>query len=127
MERLAPYADLQGAGAAGGLGAALASLGAELAPGADLVLDSVGFDPSGYDLVVTGEGVVDATSVTGKAPGRIAARCAADGVSCAVFGGRVDVPVPGVETHTLSGDPGRAREDLVELGKRLGLALLRRA
>ena len=41
---LAPYADLPGAGAAGGLGAALASLGAELVPGARLVLDAVGFD-----------------------------------------------------------------------------------
>ena len=41
---LAPYADLPGAGAAGGLGAALASLGAELVPGAALVLDAVGFD-----------------------------------------------------------------------------------
>ncbi len=59
MERLAPHAELPGAGAAGGLGAALASLGAELVPGAQLVLDLVGFDPAGYDLVVTGEGTVD--------------------------------------------------------------------
>ena len=45
MRRLAPYADLPGSGAAGGLGAALASLGAELVPGADAVLDLLGFDP----------------------------------------------------------------------------------
>jgi glycerate kinase len=55
MPELAPYADVAGAGAAGGLGAALASLGAELLPGARLVLELVGFDPTGYDLVVTGE------------------------------------------------------------------------
>src|SRR5206468_1660411 len=46
MRELARYADLPGAGAAGGLGAALASLGAELVPGAPLVLDLVGFDPA---------------------------------------------------------------------------------
>src|SRR2546423_2212421 len=45
---LAPFAALPGAGAAGGLGAALASLGAALVPGAPLVLDLVGFDPSSY-------------------------------------------------------------------------------
>ena len=63
-----------GGGAAGGLGAALASLGAELVPGAALVLDAIGFDPSGYDLVVTGEGRVDATTALGKAPGEVARR-----------------------------------------------------
>ncbi|HXR12212.1 MAG TPA: glycerate kinase, partial [Gaiellaceae bacterium] len=42
IERLAPYAGLPGSGAAGGLGAALASLGAELVPGAATVLDLLG-------------------------------------------------------------------------------------
>ena len=122
MPALAPYADLPGAGAAGGLGAALASLGAELAHGAQLVLDAVGFDPSGYDLVVTGEGTVDASTVTGKAPAEVAARCRAAGVRCVVFGGRVVEPLRGAETVSLSGDPSRARDDLVALGARLGLA-----
>ena len=40
---LRPVADLPGAGAAGGLGAALAALGAELVPGAALVLELSGF------------------------------------------------------------------------------------
>jgi glycerate kinase len=117
--------ELPGGGAAGGLGAALAVLGAELVPGAELVLDLVGFDPSGYDLVVTGEGRVDATTREGKVPAAVAARCAAAGVRCVVFGGRVDEPLPGVETVALSGDPARAREDLAGLGlrlARLGLA-----
>src|SRR5438552_16011538 len=39
MDELVPYTDLPGAGAAGGLGAALAALGAELVRGAELVLD----------------------------------------------------------------------------------------
>jgi len=119
LEPLAEYADLPGAGAAGGLGAAFASLGAELVPGAALVLDHLGFEPAPYDLVVTGEGTVDATSTRGKAPGEVAARCSVAGVRCVVFGGRVREPVPGVETVALSGDPARAREDLRELG--LGL------
>jgi glycerate kinase len=117
---LAPYAELPGAGAAGGLGAAFAALGAELVPGAALVLDTVGFDPRPFALVVTGEGAVDGTSAHGKAPGEIARRCAAAGVRCVVFGGRVDAPLPDAETVALSGDPARATEDLRALGERLG-------
>jgi glycerate kinase len=120
LTTLAPYAYLPGAGAAGGLGAALASLGAELLPGALLVLDLIGLDPDGYDLVVTGEGQVDATTLRGKAPGEVVRRCRAAGVRCVVFGGRVVEALEGVETVALSGDPAQAREDLVELGLRLG-------
>jgi glycerate kinase len=106
-----------GGGAAGGLGAALAALGAELVPGAALVLDLVHFDAAGYDLVVTGEGRVDATTALGKAPGEVARR--SGGTRCVVFGGLVEAEVPGVETVALSGDPQRARADLVELGRDL--------
>jgi glycerate kinase len=123
MEELAPYAELPGAGAAGGLGAALASLGAELVPGAQVVLDVVGFDPAGYDLVVTGEGAVDQTSARGKAPGAVAHRCVAAGVRCVVFGGRVVDPLDEVETVALSGDPAQARADLVVLGRSLSTRL----
>jgi glycerate 2-kinase len=117
MTALAVYADVPGAGAAGGLGAALASLGAELRPGAPMILDLLRFDPARYDLVVTGEGTVDATTVRGKAPGEVARRCRETGVRCVVFGGRVLEPVPGVETVALSGDPARARDDLRRLGR----------
>ena len=120
MPNLAPYARLPGAGAAGGLGAALASLGAELLPGAPLVLDLVGFRAAGYDLVVTGEGTVDRTTLRGKAPGEVARRCTAAGVRCVVFGGRVAASLPEVETLPLSGDPNRATNDLVALGRLLG-------
>ncbi|MBA3375063.1 MAG: glycerate kinase, partial [Actinobacteria bacterium] len=121
MEKLRPYAELPGAGAAGGLGAALAALGAELVPGAATVLDLLGFDEllADCDLVVTGEGQVDATTAEGKAPGEIASRCVAAGVRCVVFGGRVLAAVDGVETIALSGDPNRAEQDLVELGRSL--------
>jgi glycerate 2-kinase len=121
MEELRPYAEVPGSGAAGGLGAALAALGAALVPGAAAVLDLLGFDMrlTGCDLVVTGEGQIDETTAEGKAPGEVAARCAARGVRCVVFGGRVLMSVEGAETVALSGDPGRAEEDLVELGRAL--------
>ena len=122
---LARYADLPGSGAAGGLGAALASLGAELVPGAEAVLDLLGFDPAPYDLVVTGEGQVDETTWEGKAPAAVLARCRASEVPCVVFGGRVSGTVPVTTAVTaLSGDPARARADLVELGERLGVAAI---
>jgi glycerate 2-kinase len=119
LVRLAPYASLPGAGAAGGLGAALASLGAELVGGAELVLDEIGFEPRGFDLIVTGEGAVDRTTAEGKAPGEVARRCRDAGVRCVVFGGRVTAAVEGAETVELSGDPTRAAADLAELGETL--------
>ncbi len=127
IERLARFADLPGSGAAGGLAAALASLGAELVPGAETVLDLLGFDPRPYDLVITGEGRVDATTWEGKAPAAVARRCAEEGVRCVVFGGLVQAgAVPAgrpLELAALSGEPARAREDLVELGATLGREL----
>ncbi len=120
MPELAPYRDVRGAGAGGGLGAAFAALGAELVEGAELVLDLIGFDglagPAG--LVITGEGTVDATTFEGKAPGAVLARCRALGVRCELFGGLV---APGLDAHALSGMPERAAQDLVELGERLAL------
>jgi glycerate kinase len=118
-EALAPFASLPGAGAAGGLGAALAALGAELVSGAEFVLSAVGFDPTGYDVVVTGEGAVDATTLRGKAPGAVVRRCAVAGERCLVFGGRVEVSIPGAQTVELSGDPARVLDDLRELGARI--------
>ena len=118
MRDLRPYADLPGSGAAGGLGAAFAALGAELVPGAAAILELIGFERRirGASLVVTGEGTVDATTAEGKAPAEVARVCAAAGVRCVVFGGRV---VDGADAIALSGDPARAREDLVQLGRRL--------
>ena len=121
MQQLAPYRDLPGAGAAGGLGAAFASLGAELVPGAPFVLELVGFEErlAGADLVVTGEGTVDRSTWLGKAPAAVAALCGLAGVRCAIFGGRVADRPSGLELYELSGGPARARDDLVELGERL--------
>ena len=120
---LAAVADLPGSGAAGGLGAAFAALGATLVSGAAALLDLVGFDPHGFDVVVTGEGTVDATTGEGKAPAEVARRCVDAGVRCVVFGGIVRAAVPDAETVALSGDPAQVREDLRELGERLGRTL----
>jgi glycerate 2-kinase len=116
-----PYRDLPGAGAAGGLGAALAAVGAELVEGASLVLQLIGFSEQliASDFVVTGEGTVDRSTWMGKAPSGVVAACRAAGIRCAVFGGRVLERLSGVEIHALSGDPARASDDLVELGRRL--------
>ncbi len=118
---LAPYKDLPGAGAAGGLGAALASLGAELVEGAPLVLDLVAFHDRlrETDVVVTGEGTIDRSTFMGKAPSAVLSACQEAGVRCVLFGGRVVEWPEGVEVYELSGKPERAREDLVELGVRL--------
>ena len=120
---------MPGAGAAGGLGAAIASLGGELVSGSELVLERIGFRAlaTGADLVVTGEGTVDRSSGEGKAVGEVVRICREEGMRCAVFGGRVEEALPGVEMHALSGDPERAADDLVELGGRLADALLGRA
>ncbi len=118
-EGLVLFQHKPGSGAAGGLGAALASLGAELVPGASLVLDAICFDATAFDLVVTGEGRVDATTALGKAPGEVARR--SNPTRCVVFGGTVETEVPGAETVALSGDPARVYEDLVALGRDLVL------
>lgn len=82
-----------GAGAAGGLGAALLALGAELRSGVETVLDLVGFDERvrDVDLVITGEGKMDEQSAAGKAPVGVARRAKRYGKPvAAVVGGRAD-------------------------------------
>jgi glycerate kinase len=118
---MAPYRHLPGAGAAGGLGAALAWLGAELVEGAPLVLDLVGFHDRmrEADVVVTGEGTIDRSTFMGKAPSGVLSACQEAGVRCVLFGGRVVEWPEGVEVYELSGKPERAREDLIDLGARL--------
>jgi glycerate kinase len=118
---LQPYRDTPGSGAAGGLGAALAALGAELVEGAPLVLELIGFGERvrDADLVITGEGTVDRSTWMGKAPEAVLRACREHGVRCTIFGGRVLEAPEDVELYELSGEPARAHEDLVELGTRL--------
>ena len=86
-------ANRPGAGAAGGAGAMLAALGAELQPGAEVVLDALRFPErlAGAGLVITGEGKLDAQSLAGKAPIAVARAAAAAGVPCAAIAGEAEL------------------------------------
>lgn len=91
--RFRSLAGVPGAGAAGGLGAAVLALGGALTPGIDAVLDRSGFDEAlrDCDVVVTGEGMMDGQTAGGKAPLGVARRAQAAGVPVvAVVGGRAD-------------------------------------
>ena len=66
---------LTGAGAAGGLAGGLAAIGADLAPGFEVVAEAVGLEAAleGADLAITGEGKLDASSLAGKVVGGVLA------------------------------------------------------
>lgn len=84
---------LPGAGAAGGLGFALAALGARLLPGAQVVADAVGLADrvAAADLVVTGEGAFDWQSLHGKVVAAVAEVALARAVPVVVVAGQVAV------------------------------------
>jgi len=87
-------AAVPGAGAAGGVGfAALTVLGARRRPGIEVVLELAGFAGhlGGSDLVVTGEGALDAQTLHGKAPAGVAAAARAGGVPAVAVCGRCDL------------------------------------
>jgi glycerate kinase len=85
-----------GAGASGGLGFGLLCLAGHLAslrlePGIDLVMAEAGFDLAlrAADLVITGEGRIDAQTAFGKTALGVAKRARAAGVPCIAVGGGV--------------------------------------
>lgn len=98
-----------GSGAAGGIGCAmLAFFDAELRPGIDLVLDAAGFDAAvaDADLVLTGEGQLDAQSACGKVPSGVARRAkAVRDVPVIAIGGAI---APGAEALYPCGIDGMA-------------------
>ena len=86
------FATNPGAGAAGGLGYGLAIFaGATLTPGFELVAKEADLSNRlrRADLVITGEGRIDRSSLMGKATGELATRCRAEGVPCIALGGEV--------------------------------------
>lgn len=89
-------AELPGSGAAGGLAGGLAALGGRLRPGFELVAEAVGLDGrlAGVDLAVTAEGLVDATSFSGKVVGGVLERARRAGVAALVVAGELAAPVP---------------------------------
>ena len=87
-------ASFPGAGAAGGMGAGLkALLGAEMLPGIELMLSVLDFDKAleGCDLVITGEGHIDAQTLMGKAPAGVLKAAAAKGVPVIAIVGAADL------------------------------------
>lgn len=84
--------DVPGAGAAGGMGAAvIAFLDGRLRSGSELLLDAAAFDEaiSDADLVITGEGRIDWQSAHGKVPSAVGKRCLKNGIRCiAICGSR---------------------------------------
>lgn len=93
--------DMPGAGAAGGVaGSMYAFLGAELRPGAEVILDCVGFENAveGSDLVITGEGKLDHQTLTGKLPYRVAQRAMKKGIPVIAICGAAEInQLPGAE------------------------------
>ena len=86
---------LPGAGAAGGIGAALAlCLGAEMHAGIEAVLEAVHFADwvRKCDLVITGEGKADRQTLTGKVPFGVlqATRRYAPGIPVILLAGKVE-------------------------------------
>ena len=86
------FAREPGAGAAGGLGfGLLAFVGAELQPGFDLFARQAALERRlrTADLVVTGEGAIDRSTLMGKGVGQIAERCRKLKIPCIALAGRV--------------------------------------
>jgi glycerate kinase len=86
------FSRLPGAGAAGGLGFALAAfLGARLEPGYDLFARLAKLDQRirSSNLVITGEGKLDESTLMGKGVGRLAMRSRELGVPCIALAGEL--------------------------------------
>ncbi|MBS0632809.1 MAG: glycerate kinase [Verrucomicrobia bacterium] len=99
--------DRTGAGAAGGIAYGLmAAAGAILLPGADLVGAWLDLEAriAAADLVITGEGRFDDSSLSGKGPGEVARRALELGKAACVFAGSVTVTTPhaGLQLHAIT-------------------------
>lgn len=124
-----------GAGAGGGIGFGALLLGGLITSGAEYFLDLLRLDGllRHADLVITGEGRLDAQSLRGKAPLVVADRARAAGVPVHAVVGRCDLPEDLSRTaglasvHALADldprcadDPDLSRRLLAEIGARLG-------
>jgi glycerate 2-kinase len=129
-------ADVSGAGAAGGTGAGLiAFLDARLVRGAPLVVQTAGLAEAlkGADLVITGEGRIDAQTAFGKAPGEVARQAQAAGVPVLFLAGTRgpgwdSLDALGIrEVATLDSEGGPASQNLAGLMQNADQALTRAA
>jgi glycerate 2-kinase len=102
---------LPGSGAAGGLGGGLAALGATIRPGFDAVAEHLDLarQISSADLVLTGEGRLDETSLLGKAPIAVVRLCHAAGIPVVlVVGDATAGATPPADLVSLTARVGRA-------------------
>lgn len=112
---------IPGAGAAGGLGGALATVGGRLVSGTDAVAEALDLDDrlDAADAAVTGEGYLDAQSFAGKVVGGVLDRASASGCPALVVVGdrdpEIDVPA-GVRLVVLSETYGLDRA-MAEVGQ----------
>lgn len=111
-----------GTGAAGGLGFGLYSMfGAELEPGADTILELIGFRRllDGVDLVLTGEGSFDHQTADGKLIAALAEDCKSRGVPLVVLAGEVasDVNIDGITAAFGISPYGARRQDSLNEGR----------
>ena len=98
--------DAPGAGAAGGLGFGLmAFLGARLRPGVEVVMEAVGLRDhlASAHLVVTGEGKLDAQSLSGKTVAGVLGAASEAGTRVAVVCGLAEIEIEGVPVRSLVG------------------------
>ncbi len=96
--------DAPGAGAAGGLGfGLLAFCGARLRPGIEIVMQACGFRErlAAADLVITGEGSLDAQSMHGKVPAGVMREAGLAAVPVVIACGRAGVSPPGATVVSL--------------------------
>jgi glycerate 2-kinase len=100
-------AELPGAGAAGGITFGLmVAAGAVIAPGFDLVAAWLDLDRriEAADVILTGEGRFDDSSLSGKGPGSVVRRALALGKPIHVFAGSVALSrdIPGLTVHSIT-------------------------
>ena len=88
-----PVSAQAGAGAAGGIGAALLALGGRCESGASIIAEHTGLadDIAAADLVITGEGRFDDQSLHGKVVGALAEAARSHDVPIVVMAGQVDL------------------------------------
>ncbi|ORV56991.1 hypothetical protein AWC06_02035 [Mycobacterium fragae] len=88
-----PVSAESGAGAAGGIGAALLALGGRCQSGAEIIAEHTGLadDIAAADLLITGEGRFDDQSLHGKVVGALAAAARLRQVPVLVLAGQVDL------------------------------------
>ena len=122
-----------GAGAAGGIGAALMAAGAKLEPGVALIARTVRLGPElrDADLLLTGEGCIDHQTPHGKVPAGVARIARRHGVPTIAIGGSLGEGAALVYSHGVAGVEAsvtrpvseadalaRARRNLVDAAER---------